>query len=982
MTHIVTDAGELKYLVKQVMNVREFAFDVETVGTDEETRGDIRLQPRRNEVVWLAVATQGLSFVVPMGHPHGEQIGTKKETRVGNDGKIRNYSVPDWEPAPSQLRPGQVFEIMEEMFYDNDRLVVGHNIKFDIESCMKYYDDDVMPPAYFDTQIAAHMINENHHTYKLGDVVKREFGFSYDKSLGEQIERYGFKASARYAHADAKWTWLLYKKFAPQIPDQDLDGLWALEMDLLEVLLHMEKQGALLDEERARKLYGKLGIQLDRIKGELFRLAGGREINFNSTVQMRELLFGPKKDGGFGLKSTMKTRGGKTGENKQPSTSHDALELLQHPFVDTYLEMQEVDKIHGTYLKAYLGGETQKAKGKYMVTEIKPSILVEGKLHANFKQHGTVTGRFSCSSPNLQNIPRPDEDKPIAKQIRELFIAPPGHSLIVADYGQIEYIIMAHFSRDPMLVKAFADGVDLHQYVAAMVFGKDITDVTKLERGVAKNTNFACVPMDTAALTRRGWVSYDALEVGDDVMAYDGGVMCWAPVLEKVKYESAPVMKLSSGGWSVRTTPNHRWDTIRRTGKGQSRYFVREFTTSEDLTTEHSITTAAWADTHGPHALTPTEVAIIAWVHTDGSIRRSKFTGARAQAGGRRVGFITQIHQMKYKDEVELVLRGVPHLRSDERADGLVTWTLDSVWARDLWQRARLDEMSLVEFVLGLPPAHRREFLDACHLAEGHVGPTGQRLYTQNEGPVLEAMRVAVLLEGYMPRSWPKKITELTRTPCFEMSESTARVTGQRLRREIIGEEPVWCIRTKHENWVMRQGDIVALTGNTAYGAGDEKVAAMSKISLDAAVDFRKAHRKMLPKLYRWTEKVVVDARRRRPPHVKTMLGRKRRLPTLMSSNWYLRSEAERQAVNSTIQGSAADIIKLAMVRYHALADEEMPLSLSVHDELVAVVPDDRVDDGQAVMREAMLGPGIQSLLSVEMKIDMQVVKRWSEAKS
>lgn len=265
----------------------------------------------------------------------------------------------------------------------------------------------------------------------------------------------------------------------------------------------------------------------------------------------------------------------------------------------------------------------------------------------------------NCSTPNLQNIPRPDEDKPIAKQIRELFIAPPGHSLVVADYGQIEYIVMAHFSKDPMLLHAFSNDIDLHQYVAAMVFNIDIEDVTKLQRGVAKNTNFA-----------------------------------------------------------------------------------------------------------------------------------------------------------------------------------------------------------------------------------------------------------------------------------------------------------------------------------VAYGAGDEKVAAMSKISLEEGIRFRKAHRKMLPKLYRWTEKEIADARRRRPPHVKTLLGRKRRLPTLMSDNWYVRSEAERQAVNARIQGSAADIIKLAMVRYFAMADEEMPLSLSVHDELVAVVPDDRVDDGCAVMREAMLGPGIQSLLSVQMKIDMQVVKRWSDAKA
>lgn len=649
---IVTDEVHLKELVEQVLDVGEFAFDVETIGTDGPTGADIRLHTRRNSVVWIGFATRGLSFTVPLGHPHGEQRGTKKEPRVGSDGRTRNFTVPDWAPAPQQLRPAEAFSILEPLFFEPDILKIGHNVKFDVESCLKYYDDDIPPGPYFDTQIAAHTLNENLHNYKLGPVVEREFGFKYDKKIGEQVERYGFRAAGRYNLLDCRYTWLLKKKYEPLIGEQGLEGLWALEMDVLEVLLRMERTGALLDVEAAEKLYAELTIQLNRIKGELFRLAGGREINFKSTPQMGKLLFGTKKEGGFGLKSKKRTKGG------QPSVAKEALELLQHPFVDKYLELQEVDKIHGTYLKAYLGGETEKTKGKNRVIEVKPSILVDGKLHANFKQHGTVTGRFSCSEPNLQNIPRPDEDKPIAKQIRGLFIAPPGHSLIVADYGQIEYIVMAHFSRDPMLVRAFAEGVDLHQYVAAMVFGKDMEDITKTERTTAKNTNFA-----------------------------------------------------------------------------------------------------------------------------------------------------------------------------------------------------------------------------------------------------------------------------------------------------------------------------------VAYGAGDDKVAAMSKISLDQAVTFRKKHRKMLPKLYKWTEREIESARRRRPPHVTTLLGRKRRLPTLMSTNWYQRSEAERQAVNTRVQGSAADIIKLAMVRYDAMADEEMPLSLSVHDELVAVVPDDRVDDGCEVMREAMLGPGIQSLLTVEMKIDMQVVKRWSEAK-
>lgn len=653
---IVTDKGQLEEYADEVVHQGEFAFDVETLPGPGETYDDFRLDPRRNIVVWTGIVTNGLSFVVPMGHPVGRQIGVKLEPRVGSDGKTRNFKVPDWSKPPTQLRPSVVSNALEPIFFDEDVLKIGHNVKFDLESWQKYYGNDVIPPPYFDTQIAAFMINENHHDYRLGPVLKREFGIVYDKTLGERIERYPYEDAARYNHWDTKGTWMLKQRYAPEIERQGLDGIWALEMDILEVLLYMERTGALLDVEAAEELFAELTRERNAIRGTLFRLAGGKEVNFNSNPQMQALLYGPRKSGGFGLKPKMKTRGG------APSTSKDALAFhVDHPFVEKYLELQEVDKIWGTYLKAYLGGETERNTGGKKKIEVKPSILVEDadggmRIHASFKQHGAVTGRFSCSEPNLQNIPRPDTE--LGKQVRGLFIAPKGHRLVVADYSQIEYVVMAHFSHDPVLVKAFTTGVDLHQLVAGMVFGIDPADVTKVQRTTAKNTNFA-----------------------------------------------------------------------------------------------------------------------------------------------------------------------------------------------------------------------------------------------------------------------------------------------------------------------------------VAYGAGDDKVAAMSKISLDEAVKFRKAHRKMLPKLYRWTDSVIVDCRRRRPPHVTTLLGRKRRLPTILSQSWGLRSEAERQAVNTVVQGSAADIIKLAMVRLHSYCDDEMQLSLSVHDELVLICPEDRVDEGQEVMREAMLGDGIQRLLSVPMNIDMKVVDRWAEAK-
>jgi DNA polymerase-1 len=298
---IVTDEGQLRDLVEEILDVGEFAFDCETVGTDLETLADIRLDPWKNEVVWLSFATRGKSFTLPIGHPHGEQVGTHKEPRVGSDGKTRMFSVPTWSPAPRQIEPAEAFGILEPLFFTVGVLKIGHNIKFDLESIMKYYDLDVPPPDYFDTMIALQLLDENRHDYRLGTVIKREFGFVYDKSLGQRIERYGFKDSARYAHFDAKWTWLLKERFEPMIAPDGLAGVHQLEMDVLEVLLYMERDAVLLDVEAATKLKASTGREIDRLKGECFREAGGREINFNSTQQMQQPQAAAQDQGGSAL---------------------------------------------------------------------------------------------------------------------------------------------------------------------------------------------------------------------------------------------------------------------------------------------------------------------------------------------------------------------------------------------------------------------------------------------------------------------------------------------------------------------------------------------------------------------------------------------------------------------------------------------------------------------------------------------------------
>jgi DNA polymerase-1 len=243
-------------------------------------------------------------------------------------------------------------------------------------------------------------------------------------------------------------------------------------MDLLLVLADMELTGAHMDENELSLLAKRLEKDLIEVTGNAYRLAG-KEFALNSIPEKQALLFTPKSEGGRGIRPNTKIKialtpkgleASKKGEElttRHYSTSAEALEYYREkdPLVAEILKYQDLNKIMTTYVTPYTGGEiTRTTAGKSKTSE-KHSLLVNGKVHTNFKSHGAETGRFSSSEPNLQNIPT---DGAYGKLIRNLFIAPPGHKLVVADYSQIEPRIIASFSKDPEFVKNYLDGGDIY----------------------------------------------------------------------------------------------------------------------------------------------------------------------------------------------------------------------------------------------------------------------------------------------------------------------------------------------------------------------------------------------------------------------------------------------------------------------------------------------------------------------------------------
>jgi DNA polymerase I-like protein with 3'-5' exonuclease and polymerase domains len=476
--NIITTKEQLNDLVNYYSSVNAFAFDVETVGEN-------RIQPVVNDVLWISLATEGRTDVIPMGHPNGEFLNWDKELLLSGQrkavaGKLltdADYSKnkAKWKPIfdlpPEQLLPGEVFQALKPLFF-SDKLKIGHNVKFDLKSIAKYYRGVVPSKPFFDTLMAAFIIdNRNRTALNLAACAERELSLKVEKGVGAEVEVHAFSVVAKYAGIDAEVTWNLYKTFSPKL-ENGLRDVWDLEMNLIPALCDMELTGATIDVKELTSLKASLEKDIDLAKAKAWKLTG-KPFAMNSIKEKQELLFSPKPEG-RGIKPNLRVRVALTARGQAVaetdssnltihhySVSSDALEFYRSKdeLVDAILEYQDLNKLMTTYVMPYLGGEVVRTTmGKEKIFD-KKSLLINGRVHTNFKAHGAETGRFSSSDPNLQNIPSSGE---YGKLIRNLFVAPPGYKLIVADYSQIEPRIIASFSKDPILVKNYLDGEDIY----------------------------------------------------------------------------------------------------------------------------------------------------------------------------------------------------------------------------------------------------------------------------------------------------------------------------------------------------------------------------------------------------------------------------------------------------------------------------------------------------------------------------------------
>ncbi|AEF86313.1 DNA-directed DNA polymerase [Treponema primitia ZAS-2] len=366
-------------------------------------------------------------------------------------------------PAPF-LDPEKVRESLGQFLADPAMTAVAHNAKYDYK-VSRGWGLPRWNCKIWDTMVAAWLDDPERNNYSLDSLASYHFGYTpvaYNTIVpkGETFDYVPLETATRYSAEDADLTLRVKAYIEGRLEKTGSQSLFRdLEMPLLPILAEMEGLGIKI-EPKVLKDYGvELFQELNQIQADTYKLVG-HEFNLGSPKQLQEVLFTERK-----LKPGKKT---KTGY----STDVAVMEELAHedPVPALILRHRTLAKLKSTYTDALIDLADR-----------------EGRLHTNFVQTGTATGRLSSREPNLQNIPIRDEE---GRRIREAFIAKPGNVLISADYSQIELVVLAHLSQDENLLAAFNEGKDVHARTAALIFGVSEKDVHPDQRRMAKTINF------------------------------------------------------------------------------------------------------------------------------------------------------------------------------------------------------------------------------------------------------------------------------------------------------------------------------------------------------------------------------------------------------------------------------------------------------------------------------------------------------------
>lgn len=438
-----------------------------------------KLLEELNKQTLIAIDTETTSVnaleadLVGISLAYNEEIQAKdsKVLQAQNKGKTKSFYIPVFHKFGEQLEMDYVLENLKSVFENPAIFKTFQNAKYEINTLLKY--NIGFKGIIFDTMLASYI---NDPSRKHGLKVQSAENLNYFMTEIEELIGKGKKQitmddvaiedASNYACDDAFVTLELTRYWNEKLDEQSKKLLYDIEVPTSLVLAKMEEQGVALDTEYLAELAKELDTNLKEMEEQIFALAG-ESFNINSPKQVATVLFEK-----MGIEHKKK-RGA-----QKFSTDAKVLEELakEHEIARCLLKYRHYSKMKSTYVDAL------------------PDLIspMDGKIHTNYNQTITVTGRLSSSNPNLQNIPVRTK---LGSRIRKAFVPEDKNAqvLLSADYSQIELRLLAHCSGDENLIHAFKTGEDIHAQTAAKVFDVPLSEVTKEMRGRAKAVNFGII---------------------------------------------------------------------------------------------------------------------------------------------------------------------------------------------------------------------------------------------------------------------------------------------------------------------------------------------------------------------------------------------------------------------------------------------------------------------------------------------------------
>ena len=915
---VVTSKRQLTAAFDRLIKADAFTFDTETMhwasyGHPEldDRRGD----PLRNDVVWISLASDDFGCTIPMGHPNGEYDHTEfpllksGEARAARGLPLRpqDYSKDErkakkiFGPPPAQLELDVVMDRLEDLWFDNPAIKVAQNEKFDLKSLAKYYGGEIPDGPYFDTMLAAWLLDSRRGTPEVRDglsldvLVKNYLGVTMVKGVGKKIEDHSFDDVAEYSLLDSEDCHDLFRQLRQELKRDRLHKLMKLEMDVLAAVCRMELAGAPINTQVLDELHEKLEHDVEVAKGQVYKHAG-RVFNINSVPEKQKILYSPKKDHGRGLRTAKRTASG--------GMPVDAATLEKFrgkdPMVDALLEYQELNKLLSTYVIPYKGGKvTRTTGGKERVIE-KPSLLIDGRVHGTFKQNGAETGRFCVSPDTLIDMPR------------DMGLYPDGVPMRDVKVGDWVYAYDHHMR------------LTLRQVEWIGPTKTDRTVVVTFENSEGDRRTLTCTPDHLVRLHNGDWRP--------------------AEYLLRSSHGTPPrVLGMVRRGWKSRL--------------GNDRY-MQFFPSSNSRQTPPSVTEGQrYGSTSGGRNLEHR------WV--------------MEQILGKKLSTRVEVNHIdgnklnNHPSNLEY-LSGSEH-RAKSYVDGTrgkVQPDVEQFTGKTDWRAVSIEEGPVMEvWDMTVPEDH-------CFIGNGLC------LHNSSKDPNLQNIPNASTENGKILRSLFYAPDGYTMVIC-DYSQIEPRIIASLSGDPILhgaydrGEDVYMAMATPL-GMDRAAGKLAILA--MSYGVGPEKIEEGLHLPPGEGKALLKKFEKTYKGVYSYKAKVIRQAANRKPtPYVETVLGRRRYLPGLRSTEWSEKGRAERQVFNALIQGTAADIMKIALVKIdHALAEiPDAQLILTVHDEVVALCRTEDTEEVAVAVQQAMESvrlPGID----IPLKADPDIGPNWA----